>query len=149
MDTTSILLLIGKIAAAYKLAVEPIYKQYRLSKTSYEVLLYIGNHPGATASEICENRGLKANLVSMSVDKLVEIGYVERKQLSTDKRCVALCCTEKALPIIEQSSKVQRGFWEKVKSKLSAVEKNVVEKFVKLIESGNVKPLGDDKGENL
>ncbi len=150
MDVTAVLLLIGKIAAAYKLAIAPVYKQYKLSKTAFDVLIYIGNHPGVTAKEICDNRGLKANLVSMSVDKLVDIGYVQRCQQTDDKRCVELCCTPKAQPLIEQAGHIQRSFWKNAKSKLSEVEKSVVDKFVDVIQNNaDILTKPDIKGENI
>ncbi len=67
-----------------------------------------------TAKDIVELRGLKANLVSVNVEKLVQDGYLDRKSFPGDRRKTILTCTEKAQPIIEKGRRLQNSFYEDI-----------------------------------
>ena len=61
------------------------------------------NNPGyRTAGDIVEVRRIKANLVSVNVDKLVREGYLRRETVEGDRRKTLLVCTERAQPVIER-----------------------------------------------
>ena len=53
---------------------------------------------------------IKANLVSVHVDRLVKEGYLTRNSIEGDRRKIELQCTEQALPIIEKGRKLQQDF---------------------------------------
>ena len=57
-----------------------------------------------------EVRHIKANLVSVNVDKLVQEGFLERRPVPGDRRKTELACTEKAQSIIEQGRRMQDDF---------------------------------------
>lgn len=61
-----------------------------------------------------EIRKIKANLVSVNVDKLVRDGYLTRQAVAGDRRKTRLCCTEKAQPIIQQGRQLQEVFLERL-----------------------------------
>lgn len=49
-----------------------------LGKVAFDILLFLANNPEyKTASDIVEYRGIKANLVSVNVDKLVHDRYLK------------------------------------------------------------------------
>lgn len=57
-----------------------------------------------------EIRKIKANLVSVNVDRLVQEGYLERRAVAGDRRKTQLLCTEKAQPVIARGREVQERF---------------------------------------
>ncbi len=62
--------------------------------------MFLVNNPKyKTASDIVEVRKIKANLVSVNVDKLVQEGYLERQAVEGDRRKTKLICTDKAQPV--------------------------------------------------
>ena len=67
-----------------------------------------------TARDIVEVRKLKANLVSVNIDKLVNEGYLIRKNVEGDRRKVQLLCTDKAQPIISRGQQLQEHFVEQL-----------------------------------
>ena len=68
-----------KIALAYSEVCKPLCKELGLPQTAFDILMFLGNNPAyKTASEIVEIRRLKANLVSVNVEKLVQEGYLTR-----------------------------------------------------------------------
>ena len=57
--------------------------------------MFLANNPEyKTARDIVEIRKIKANLVSVNVDKLVNEGYLERKPVENDRRKTELVCTK-------------------------------------------------------
>ena len=92
-----------------------------------------------TASDVVEVRRLKANLVSINVERLVQEGYLVRCPVQGDRRKTQLFCTEKAQPVIRQGRKMQKDFFEKlfagvdeptrqaVFSAMQSIEKNLEE----------------------
>ena len=63
-----------------------------------------------TARDIVEVRKIKANLVSINVDKLVGEGYLRREADTDDRRKTHLLCTDKAGAVIEQGRTLQNRF---------------------------------------
>lgn len=101
-----------KIALAYSEVCKPLCKELGLLQTAFDILMFLGNNPDyKTASEIVEIR-LKANLVSVNVEKLVQEGYLTRCAVAGDRRKTELLCTEKAAPILARGRQLQKDFSE-------------------------------------
>ena len=104
-----------KISRAYNAMCKPLCKELELSQTAFDILMFLGNNPNYnTAGEIVEIRRIKANLVSVNVERLVREGYLLRKQVEGDRRKTGLICTDKAMPIIERGRKLQKAFTERM-----------------------------------
>ncbi len=104
-----------KISRAYNAMCKPLCKELELPQTAFDILMFLGNNPNYnTAGEIVEIRRIKANLVSVNVERLVREGYLLRKQVKGDRRKTGLICTDKAKPIIERGRKLQKAFTERM-----------------------------------
>lgn len=104
-----------KISQAYNAMCKPLCKELELSQTAFDILMFLGNNPNHnTAGEIVEIRRIKANLVSVNVERLVREGYLLRKQVESDRRKTGLVCTDKAKPIIDRGRKLQKAFTERM-----------------------------------
>lgn len=92
-----------KVSLAYRKACRHLCKELGLPQTAFDILMFLGNNPAyKTASDIVEIRHIKANLVSVNVDRLVQDGYLVRNQVRGDRRKTELACTDKAQPVIEK-----------------------------------------------
>ena len=104
-----------KTAQAYNAVCKPLCQELKLPQTAFDILMFLANNPDCTtASEIVEIRKIKANLVSVNVDRLVQEGYLERQTVAGDRRKTRLLCTEKAQPVIAQGRAVQNAFFERL-----------------------------------
>ena len=65
-------------------------------------------------------RRLKPGIVSLHVDTLVTLGFLERKSVPGDRRKTALVLTEKAAPVIEQGRRLQKSFADRLTEGLRA-----------------------------
>ena len=120
MKATEYLMLSRKTLSAYTKVCEPLLEKYDLPQVSFDIIMFLANNPEyKTAQDISEIRGIKKNLVSVHVEKLVSIGLLERGFVAGDRRKVSLYCTEKASPIIEDGLAMQKSFYDRIVSGIS------------------------------
>ena len=104
-----------KTSLAYSTVCKPLCQELKIPQTAFDILMFLANNPDCkTASDIVEIRKIKANLVSVTVDKLVQEGYLERQAMAGDRRKTQLLCTEKARPVIERGREVQEAFFDRL-----------------------------------
>lgn len=104
-----------KVSLAYRKICKPLCSEVGLSQTAFDILMFLGNNPECnTARDIVEIRHIKANLVSVHVERLVEEGYLLRRPVKADRRKTELICTQRALPIIERGRLLQKTFIERL-----------------------------------
>ncbi len=121
----------NKTGLAYGAACRPLCQELGLPQTAFDILMFLANNPGyKTASDIVEVRHIKANLVSVNVDKLVQEGLLERRPVPGDRRKTELLCTEKAQPIIERGHALQEAF---VQSLVAGIDETQIQLFCKTI----------------
>ena len=100
-----------KLSLAYSVLCKPLCQELKLPQTAFDILLFLANNPDyQTASDIVEIRKIKANLVSVNVEKLVKEGYLRRDTVKGDRRKTLLCCTKKAELVIEKGRDLQKTF---------------------------------------
>ncbi len=102
---------VHKSTLAYNAVCKPLCQKLKLTQTAFDILMFLANNPCyKTASDIVEIRHIKANLVSVNVDRLVREGYLLRRPVEGDRRKTELVCTALAQPVIEQGRAVQESF---------------------------------------
>lgn len=102
-----------KIDLVYAALCKPLCQKLKIPQTAFDILMFLANNPEcSTARDIVEIRHIKANLVSVNVDRLVQEGYLERRTVAGDRRKTKLVCTEQAQPIVEQGRRLQEQLVE-------------------------------------
>ena len=105
----------ARFADAYHTAIAPLCASTGLPPAAADILLFLANNPAyKTASDIVDVRRIKANLVSVNVDKLVQEGLLERRPVPGDRRKTELHCTEMAQPIIQRGQALQEAFFARL-----------------------------------
>ena len=104
-----------KTAQAYNAMCKPLCQELKLPQTAFDILMFLANNPDCTtARDIMEIRKIKANLVSVNVDRLVQEGYLERRAVAGDRRKTELLCTDKAQPVIARGRQLQSAFFQRL-----------------------------------
>ena len=104
-----------KTSLAYSAVCKPLCQELRLPQTAFDILMFLANNPDCkTARDIVEIRRIKANLVSVNVDLLVQEGYLQRQPVESDRRKTQLVCTAKAQPVIARGREVQEAFFDRL-----------------------------------
>lgn len=126
------------LAQAYNMLCKPLCQEWNLPQTALDILMFLANNPDRrTARDVVELRHIKANLVSVNVERLVQEGYLTRTDAPEDRRKVLLAVTEQAQPLIRRGRKVQESFFEQLFEGVSPEARGV---FTEII---------DRMGENL
>ena len=108
---------------AYSAAMQPLSRAFAIPQTAAEILLFLANNPeNRTAKDICTMRRLKPGIVSLHVDTLVTLGFLERKSVPGDRRKLHLEPTEKASSIIARGRQMQERFAQTLAQGLSPEE---------------------------
>ena len=108
---------------AYAAWMQPMNLQHQLPANGLDILLFLANNPGKdTAKDICRYRHLKPGLVSLTVEKLVQAGYLQRQSVPGDRRKDRLVCTPAAEEIIREGREHQLAFARRFNSGLTEEE---------------------------
>lgn len=101
-----------RLMQVYEEKSRQVSREFGFSQTAFDILMFLANNPEYhTARDIVQVRLIRANLVSVNVEKLVEEGYLVRTRIPGDRRKVGLYLTEKADPVIERGRAFQQGFF--------------------------------------
>lgn len=99
------------ILQSYNAKCKPLCQEMGMPQTAFDILMFLANNPEFnTARDIVECRYIKANLVSVNVESLVQEGYLTREKSPGDRRKVRLVCTEKAGSVVERGRQLQSQF---------------------------------------
>ena len=125
----------NKMAHAYSVMCKPLCQEIKLPQTAFDILMFLSNNPQyKTARDIVKVRKIKANLVSINVDKLVKEGYLERKEVAEDRRKTELVSTSKADFIIEKGRLVQKTFKDLLFNNMDDSVKEILFKGMEIME---------------
>ena len=100
---------------AYSALCHSLCRELNLPQTAFDILLFLANNPEYDV----ELRKIKANLVSVNVNRLVEEGYLHREPVPGDRRKTRLLCTAQAQPIIDKGRALQAQFAARLLSGMS------------------------------
>lgn len=134
----------NKMAHAYSVMCKPLCQEMKLPQTAFDILMFLSNNPQyKTARDIVEVRKIKANLVSINVDKLVKEGYLERREVAGDRRKTELVCTSQADSIIEKGRLVQKDFKDTLFNNMDDSVKEILFKGMEIMEDNLDRILED------
>lgn len=134
----------NKMAHAYSVMCKPLCQEIKLPQTAFDILMFLSNNPQyKTARDIVEVRKIKANLVSINVDKLVKEGYLERREVAGDRRKTELVCTSQADSIIEKGRIVQKDFKDTLFNSMDDSMKEILFKGMEIMEDNLDRILED------
>lgn len=134
----------NKMAHAYSVMCKPLCQEMKLPQTAFDILMFLSNNPQyKTARDIVEVRKIKANLVSINVDKLVKEGYLERREVAGDRRKTELVCTSQADSIVEKGRLVQKTFKDALFNNMDDSMKDILFKGMEIMEDNLDRILED------
>lgn len=107
--------ILQKARKGYARMLEPICKQWALTRNELDILLFLYNNPGLNrAADIVSRRGIAKSHVSLSVTDLESRGLLARQLDPQDRRTVRLLLTDAAIPAAEQGRAAQQAFFERL-----------------------------------
>lgn len=135
---------LNKYGRAYVTYCKSICREYDINQTEFDILMFFGNNPEYDcAKDIVDVRKIKANLVSINVDKLVNDGYLERKLMLNDCRKYRLVLTKQGKALVKKGKEVQDSFFELLFNSVSAKDRSAFNKVLELIDNNLERILKD------
>jgi len=128
---------IASIKKLYTISLEPICKQYNLTRMELDILLFLANNPQYdSAKDIIERRKLTKSHVSTSIKSLIKKNYLKPVYLPNNKKTVHLKLLNTANEIIEAGQLAQKNFFETILKDLSKKEKlMIINCFTKILKN--------------
>lgn len=124
---------VTRCSAAYDLLCKPLCNELGIPRSAFDILLFLANNPQCKAArDIVQKRRVKPNLVSVNVDRLVNMGYLERKAVPGDRRKIELVCTPEADEAIERGRAFRHDFQTRI---LEGVDESDLEVFRRVIDT--------------
>ena len=134
-----------KLLEVYNDACKPLCKKLKLPQTAFDILMFLGNNPQYRhARDIVEIRKIKANLVSIHVDQLVDQGYLSRIDVPGDRRKVELVLNKKANDVIKKGKAFQNHFFSSLFSDIDEKHQKIFKETLELMEK-NIDCLLEEK----
>lgn len=129
------LLLIGQQYKKFQEAYfNEVIEKYALNLADIRVLLFLYEHESFdTAKDIVEKHYFAKSYVSKSVEKLIEKGFLERRNFKGDRRYVHLLVKEEAYPVIEliqqQKQKMSEQLFDGISPEYLSILREIAEKI--------------------
>ena len=109
----------------YAQSLEPICRQWNLTRNELDILLFLLNNPGFDrAADIVTRRGIAKSHVSLSVSTLEQKGLIRRQTDENDRRTVHLTMTDAAREAAGMGRTAQETFFRKIYAGLTVDELN-------------------------
>lgn len=105
----------SKSQKAYSRQLEPVCKQWGLTRNEIDVLLFLYNNPlFDRAADIVTRRGMTKSHVSLSVASLAEKGLLERQSSPNDRRTIHLKLLTDGVRIAREARDAQEQFFHQL-----------------------------------
>lgn len=123
-----------KLQARYCALLEPICRQYSLTRNELDILLFLHNNPQFDrAADIVSYRGIAKSHVSLSVAALEARGWLRRETDDADRRIIHLLPTAAAAPAVDAGKKAQQSFASLLSADLTAQERRLLRQLLEKI----------------
>ena len=118
---------ITTIKKLYTVSLEPVCKQYDLTRMELDILLFLANNPQYdSAKDIIERRKLTKSHVSTSIKSLTKNNYLKPVYLPNNKKTLHLKLLNSADEIIKAGQQAQKIFFETILKDFSKDEKQTI-----------------------
>lgn len=119
-----------KFTQVYEDRCIPVCKQFGLNQSALDLILFIANNPQLnTARDVCEIRGIKKGIVSVTVENLVTGGFLHRENDTEDRRIQRLQLTSACKPIVDAGRKAQTTFLTELSDALTPEELTILQQI--------------------
>ncbi len=113
---------------------EKIGSEFGLTPTDIDILIFIYVWEGeVTATNIERECYIKKNTISVHIDNLVKMGYIQRKENKDDRRVINLSLTDKAITVVKKSIAKNKEMRAKLLAGLTEEDRIILHKCFEVI----------------
>ena len=122
LGADNVLDIVDKIREKCLVKEEEIRRVLNLTETEYRGLLCLGGKKGITCQEFSARMNLSVSRGSRIIDRLYARGYVDRADLSSDRRCKNIWLTKKGATVRRRIHDYRKQCEEKLLTDYSATK---------------------------
>lgn len=128
-----------KIKRGYDLLLDPLAKEYGLTRIELEILLFLSHNPNCnTATGISEKKLFTKSHVSTALKHLEQQEMIYRFFDSDNRKTIYLTLQPKAFDVVRRGTVLQKEFYEIAMKNISSQEEDaLLEIFDKIISNVN------------
>lgn len=120
-----------KLGHVYEERLRPVCREYRLTRSGMDLLLFLANHPEHnTARDLCAVRGMKSGIASVAVEELLEKGLLRVEVDEADRRLRRLWLTREAGAAAAAGQAVQARFAAQLRSGIAEEDRATFERVL-------------------
>lgn len=120
-----------KLGHVYEERLRPVCREYGLTRSGMDVLLFLANHPeNNTARDLCAMRGMKSGIASVAVEELLEKGLLRVEVDEADRRLRRLWLTREAGAAAAAGQAVQARFAAQLRSGIDEEDRAAFERVL-------------------
>ena len=125
-----------RLANLYGTMCAPICRRHGINQTGFDILLFLANNPEHnTAHDLTAVRGIKRSMASVSVETLIQAGFLVRVDDPQDRRVHRLIPTETALPVIQAGQAMQEAFSTRIAAGITESERDALKSIIGKLET--------------
>lgn len=126
--------ILSKSQKVYSRQLEPVCRQWGLTRNEVDVLLFLYNNPAYDrAADIVTRRGMTKSHVSLSVASLAQKGLLERRYTPEDRRTVHLKLLDNGAKIAAEAQQAQEQFFRQLYRGVSPEDLEVFNSITKIV----------------
>lgn len=118
---------------------ESLRDKYDLRQIEIEIMMYLAQRPGDSASDIYRNLYMNKGHISQAMNNLCVKGYLSAHVDSNDRRYVSYEITEKGRSMIDETSIIKSSINEQLLHGITEEELRVVERVAAIISDNLVR----------
>lgn len=123
--------------------------QENLSPTQVTTLMRLYHHAGSGVTDIGEFAGVTNPAASQMIERLVQMGFVQRVESQGDRRYKQLTLTQKGEEAVKRGIEARRHWFEKLTCELSATEQDVIAEGLRIMIKAARRMDSDPRGHRL
>lgn len=114
--------------------------KYGLRPSTWKTMAAIGRHGKLAAKDVCAHATIDPDKVTRAVDRLVNLGFAERRRDEIDGRRVVLSLTPRGAAAFREIERLSRNVEIELRGALSSRENAELDRLLRKLES-RAKPL--------
>ena len=116
----------------YTRAMEPVCRQWDLTKNELDVVLFLANNPEFDrAADVVTHRGMTKSHVSLSVANLESRGFLIRQADPDDRRTIRLELTDRGQAVAAEGRTLQGTFFRQL---FQGITRDDIDFWMKMLE---------------
>lgn len=130
LEKRTIMMLVNNISKCFRDKMRVKTDELGLADTYRPIFWVLKNYDGCTQLDICKLTQLKAPTVSLTLQKMEQIGFIRRASDEDDKRNTRIFITEKGTEVQQEIERLLKETEEEFLKEFDESEKEVLKKLL-------------------